>query len=99
MNDELTTEQTKRQDEVDNAIMQTVLSLVPEEKQELFAWDVHFISQIRNEMREWVVEHIGAMTEQEFYPFISHCNICGCETVPDEMNNCPNCGVWMGEEN
>ncbi len=26
------------------------------------------------------------------------CHNCGREVVLDEMENCPNCGVWLGDD-
>lgn len=74
---ELTREQLKRQDFVDNAINNLIQELLPESaKKELFLaggdlhrWDIEMIGVVRDAIEAEFVKS-GYCTEQEFYPYI-----------------------------
>jgi hypothetical protein len=82
MSKELTDEQLKRQDEVDNAIFALVTNLVPDDYEPkgnaiLIHFDHEWIGEIRDKISEIIAEHLnlipGSETrtfEQAFYPFI-----------------------------
>ena len=65
---ELTEEQIKRQDYVDNAIYQLVREINPVDKE--IAWDIEMIGEIRDVVREWMVERLKITDEQVFYPYL-----------------------------
>lgn len=65
---ELTAEQIKRQDSVDNAIYQLVREINPADKE--IAWDIEMIGEIRDVAREWMVERLKISDEQVFYPYL-----------------------------
>lgn len=64
---ELTKQQIKRQDFVDNAIFDLINELIPSEKE--LEWDIEAIGEIRDAIQSQLVEK-GFCTEQEFYPYI-----------------------------
>ncbi|HBR21048.1 MAG TPA: hypothetical protein DD713_00525 [Nitrospiraceae bacterium] len=63
---ELTEEQIKRQDSVDNAIYQLIREINPADKE--IAWDIEMIGEIRDVVGEWMVERLKITDEQKFYP-------------------------------
>lgn len=65
---ELTEEQIKKQDSVDNAIYQLIREINPVDKE--IAWDIEMIGEIRDVVREWMVERLKITYEQNFYPFL-----------------------------
>ncbi|MBT9537088.1 MAG: hypothetical protein IVZ94_03045 [Nitrospirae bacterium] len=65
---ELTEEQIKRQDSVDNAIYQLIREINPVDKE--IAWDIEMIGEIRDVVREWMVERLKITDEQVFYPYL-----------------------------
>lgn len=65
---ELTEEQIKRQDSVDNAIYQLVREINPTDKE--IAWDIEMIGEIRDVVMEWMVERLKITDEQVFYPWV-----------------------------
>ena len=65
---ELTEEQIKRQDSVDNAIYQLIREINPVDKE--IAWDIEMIGEIRDVVREWMVERLKITDEQGFYPYL-----------------------------
>ena len=65
---ELTEEQIKRQDSVDNAIYQLIREINPVDKE--IAWDIEMIGEIRDVVREWMVERLKISDEQNFYPWL-----------------------------
>ncbi|MFH1860285.1 MAG: hypothetical protein ABH870_04645 [bacterium] len=66
--EELTAEQIKRQDSVDNAIYQLIREINPVDKE--IAWDIEMIGEIRDVVREWMVERLKICDEQNFYPYL-----------------------------
>lgn len=68
MTRELTEAEIERQDSVDFAIYNLVASLVP--TPENVDWDIEWIAEIRDTIQEMIVNKLGLMTEQEFYPYI-----------------------------
>ncbi len=64
----LTREQIDRQDFVDNAIYQLILMVNPTKKN--IEWDIEMIGEIRDIIREWLVEGLKITDEQNFYPYI-----------------------------
>ena len=65
---ELTEEQIKRQDSVDNAIYQLIREINPVDKE--IAWDIEMIGEIRDVVMEWMVERLKITDEQNFYPWL-----------------------------
>ncbi len=68
MGEELSQQQIRRQDFVDNAIYQLVSILNPTEQQ--LAWDIEMIAGIREVIRHWLVERANLTDEMSFYPYI-----------------------------
>ena len=67
MEDEFTGRETERQDCVDNAIADLITELIPDDCP--FDWDIELIGNVRDAIKEVIVDKMGAMTEQEFYPY------------------------------
>jgi len=65
---ELTSEQIKRQDFVDNAIFDLIKTVNPAEKE--MRWDIKMIGEIRDVVGEWMVERLKITDEQGFYPWV-----------------------------
>ena len=65
---ELTSGQIKRQDYVDNAIYQLIREINPVDKE--IAWDIEMIGEIRDVVREWMVERLKITDEQGFYAYL-----------------------------
>ena len=65
---ELTEEQIKRQDSVDNAIYQLIREINPVDKE--IAWDIEMIGEVRDVVMEWMVERLKITGEQNFYPYL-----------------------------
>jgi septin family protein len=65
---ELSEEQIKRQDFVDNRIYCLLSDLNPSE--ESLEWNIEMISDIRERVRLWLVEHYRVADEMTFYPYI-----------------------------
>lgn len=64
---DLTCKEIKRQDFVDNKILELMNDLLPEEK--VFKWDIGAIGEIRDSIRCELIKK-GLTTEQEFYPYL-----------------------------
>ena len=65
---ELTEEQIRRQDLVDNAIYQLIQIVSPDDKN--IEWDISMIGDVRDVIREWIVEIMKITDEQTFYSFL-----------------------------
>lgn len=65
---ELTEQQIKRQDFVDNAIFELINELFPSDKE--MEWNIEAIGEIRDAIQSQFVTR-GFCTEQEFYPYIA----------------------------
>lgn len=65
---ELTDEQIKRQDLVDNAIYHLIQEVNPASK--TIEWDIEMIGDVRDVIREWLVERMNVISEQRFYPYL-----------------------------
>ena len=65
---ELTKQQIARQDFVDNKIFELINILIPASKR--IEWDIEVIGNIRESLREEIVEKVKIMNESKFYPFI-----------------------------
>lgn len=63
---ELTDEQTKRQDFVDNAIYHLIQEVNPTGKP--VAWDIEMIGDVRDVIEKWLIERKNITSEQIFYP-------------------------------
>lgn len=70
--EELTDRQIERQDFVDNKIYELIVSLNPSHKE--ISWDIEMIANVREHIREWLVERCGICIESEFYPFLENGN-------------------------
>jgi hypothetical protein len=67
---ELTQEEIKRQDYVDNAIYQLIREINPADKE--IKWDIEMIGDIRDVIAEWMIERLKITDEQNFYPYSEH---------------------------
>ncbi len=67
--DELTDEQIKRQDFVDNAIHGLLSELNPSQKN--VEWNIEAIGEIRDLICYWLVECMRITDEKSFYPCIT----------------------------
>lgn len=65
---EMTDEQIRRQDLVDNAIFQLIRDINPISKD--LSWDIEMIGEIRDNVRRWLVERLKICDEMSFYPYI-----------------------------
>ena len=65
---ELTDKQIDRQDFVDNAIFQLVQTINPTDRS--IEWNIEMIGEIRDVIREWIVERMKMTDEQNFYPYL-----------------------------
>jgi len=63
--EELTEEQIKRQDSVDNTIYQLIQELNPTADE--IRWDIEMIGEVRDVIGDWIVERLKIMDEQGFY--------------------------------
>lgn len=66
--EELTEEQIKRQDSVDNAIYQLIQELNPTADE--IRWDIEMIGEVRDVIEDWIVERLKITDEQGFYPYL-----------------------------
>ena len=66
--EELTEEQIKRQDSVDNAIYQLIQELNPTADE--IRWDIEMIGEVRDVIEDWIVERLKITDEQNFYPWV-----------------------------
>ena len=64
----LTQQQIAQQDFVDNAIFSLLRSVNPSNKE--IEWNIEMIGEIRDVVKEWLVDKLSLTTEQEFYPYI-----------------------------
>jgi hypothetical protein len=65
---ELSDDQIKRQDFVDNAVFQLIRNINPTPKELL--WDIEMVGEIRDNVRQWLVEKLRICDEMSFYPYI-----------------------------
>ena len=65
---ELTSEQIKRQDFVDNAIIDLIKTINPTEKD--INWDIEMIGDVRDVIEDWLVERLKITNEQGFYAWV-----------------------------
>jgi hypothetical protein len=63
---ELTQEQIERQDFVDNTVYDFIRELTGQPSE----WNIEMVGAVRDAVREVIVDELGRMTEQEFYPFL-----------------------------
>ena len=59
--------ETERQDIVDNSIYQLLTDLAPWGAE--IDWDMEYIAEVRDVIQEILVDELGLMTEQKFYPY------------------------------
>jgi hypothetical protein len=62
----LSEDQIKRQDFVDNQIYDLVKRLVPSARE--IEWDIEMIGGIRDTIQHWLVDRYKIVGELEFYP-------------------------------
>jgi hypothetical protein len=62
----LTQQQITQQDFVDNTIFSFIRLINPSNKE--IEWDIEMIGEIRDVLKEWLVDKLNLITEQEFYP-------------------------------
>lgn len=60
--------QIKRQDFVDNAVFQLIQNINPTSKE--LSWNIEMIGEIRDNVRQWLVERLRICDEMSFYPYI-----------------------------
>jgi len=65
---ELTQQQIAQQDFVDNAIFSLIGVINPGNKE--IEWDIEMVGEIRDVLKEWLVDKLNLITEQEFYPHL-----------------------------
>jgi len=65
---ELTDKQIDRQDFVDSAIFQLVQTVNPTDRS--IEWNIEMIGEIRDVIREWIVEKMKITDEQNFYAYL-----------------------------
>jgi len=65
---ELTDKQIDRQDFVDNAVYQLIQKVNPTDI--FIEWDIEVIGEIRDVIKEWIVERMKITDEQKFYPYL-----------------------------
>ena len=64
----LTEQQIDRQDYVDNAIFSLMRVINPSNKE--IEWDIEKIGEIRDVLKECLVDRLNLATEQKFYPYL-----------------------------
>jgi hypothetical protein len=62
----LTEDQIRRQDFVDNEISCLVKRLIPSKSE--IEWDIEMIADIRDTIQHWLVDRYKIVGELEFYP-------------------------------
>jgi DNA polymerase sigma len=62
----LSDEELKRQDFVDNQIYDLVRRLTPSKRE--IDWDIEMIDDIRDTIQHWLVDKYKVVEEVEFYP-------------------------------
>ena len=65
---ELTNEQIKQQDFVDNAIFELLQNL--DLSQQDVEWNIEMIAAIRENIRFWLTQYYKLTNEMTFYPYI-----------------------------
>lgn len=65
---ELTPLQIARQDYVDNKIHELINNLNPSGHP--IKWNIEMISDIRNAIRYWLVDHYKITDEESYYPYL-----------------------------
>jgi hypothetical protein len=65
---EMSDKQIRRQDFVDNAVLQLIREINPTSKE--LSWNIEIIGEIRDNVRRWLVERLGICDEMSFYPYI-----------------------------
>ena len=65
---ELTEEQIRRQDFVDNEIYQLIQGVNPTDRN--IEWDIEMIGEVRDAIRHWIVERMEITNERSFYPYL-----------------------------
>lgn len=63
---ELTDNQMKRQDWVDNSIFELARSLNPSANS--IEWNIEMIAEIRDTIQDWFVENLQLCSSEDFYP-------------------------------
>ena len=100
-NEELTREQTDRQDNVDNTIFAMVCDVDPMPEWvrlnsgKPIEWDIDIISRIRGVVQNYFVEERKECTEMGFYPYLEESE--DIEVVDNSValtNAAINCKVW-----
>ena len=65
---EMSDEQIGRQDFVDNAVFQLINDINPTSKK--LSWNIEMVGEIRDNVRQWLVERLKICDEMSFYPYI-----------------------------
>lgn len=63
-----TDKEIERQDTVDNAIQNLMVELAPWGVDDI-EWNMEYIGEIRDTIKEFLVDKLHLMTEQQFYPY------------------------------
>jgi hypothetical protein len=64
----LNDEEIRWQDLVDNAVFQLIQDTSPTSTD--FPWNIEMIGEIRENVRQWLVERLVICDEMSFYPYI-----------------------------
>lgn len=67
---ELTEDQIRRQDFVDDSIFELIQSINPTGK--IIDWDIEMIGEVRDVFRHWIVDRLKITDEQTFYPYLEN---------------------------
>jgi hypothetical protein len=62
----LSEDQIRRQDFVDNQIYDLVKRLIPSRKE--IGWNIEMIGEIRDTIQHWLVDRYKVVEDMEFYP-------------------------------
>jgi hypothetical protein len=66
--DNLSDDQVDRQDAVDNLIFQLIQSIHPSASG--IGWNIEMIGDVRDCLKEWIVDRYELCDERSFYPYI-----------------------------
>jgi hypothetical protein len=68
VHDDLSDDQINRQNAVDNVIFQLIQTIHPSTSG--IGWNIEMIGDVRDCVKEWVVDRYELCDEQSFYPYI-----------------------------
>lgn len=65
---DLSDDQINRQDAVDKVIFELIQSIHPSTSE--IGWNIEMIGDVRDCLKEWIVDRYGICNEQSFYPYV-----------------------------